>query len=202
MSFLRAVRTLHAWLGFFVFPWIIMIGATGIYLNNPDWFDPWLPGPSYDEARFDDWPDRIDLPAEGAAALAEAIAPGAGFGAPEADSYHGREVWVVDSPDVMVIATRDTGHYWVKEGFTRKTYDPDGNLLDTKVYWGDLFKHLHRAGWGDWSLGSWPADIAGGAMVLFGLSGIFLFLRTRLPRLFRRARPAPKRQRRDWPARL
>lgn len=201
MSITRFLRTLHGWLGFFVFPWIIMIGATGLYLNHRDTVEAYLPSASYDEALFDAWPNRIALRPGDAEALAGAIWPDADFRAAEDDTYHGRDVFVMKSDDGRIIVTKDTGHYWIKTRYRRETYDPEGTLLDTKIYWGSLFKRLHRSGWYDSGFGTWAADIAGGAMVLFGLSGIILFITPRLRRLMNRLRRKPMHRRRDWPTR-
>ncbi len=53
---LRMFRTIHAWLGIFIFPWVIIIGATGFYLNHPQTILAMLEGPEYAESRFDVWP--------------------------------------------------------------------------------------------------------------------------------------------------
>lgn len=201
MSVLRLLRTLHGWLGFIVFPWIIMIGATGLYLNHDNAIDAYLPAATYDEDRFDDWPTRVQLRAVDAEALAGAIWPGVALEPAEVDRYHGRDVYVMKSDDGRIIVTRDTGHYWIKTRYRRETHDPEGQLLDTKIYWGSLFKKLHRAGWYDSSFGTWASDIAGGAMVLFGLTGIFLFLVPRIRRMLGFGRRKPMHRRRDWPAR-
>ena len=33
-TFLRFCRTIHSWLGAIVMPWVLIIGATGLYLNH------------------------------------------------------------------------------------------------------------------------------------------------------------------------
>ena len=76
-----------------------------------------------------------------------------------------------------------TGHYWVKTDFTRLTHAPDGTLLERKIYWEGIFKRLHVRGWLSGTFGTWIADITAAALVMFGLSGIVLFL---VPRLRRR----------------
>jgi uncharacterized iron-regulated membrane protein len=47
-------------------------------------------------------------------------------------------------------------------------------LLHSKIYWGAIFKGLHRAGWLGGGLGTWLADITSLAMVIFGMSGVVL----------------------------
>ena len=38
---LRGLRTVHTWLGVLVVPWIIIIGATGFYLNHSKGIQGW-----------------------------------------------------------------------------------------------------------------------------------------------------------------
>ena len=190
-SFVRLLRTLHGWLGFFVLPWIIVIGLTEIYLNHSKLVLSYLPDAGYDEARFDDWPNPISMSRDVSEQIAKIVLGERSFRLRDTDIYHDREVWWYRATDgADVIFTKATGHYWVKEGYTRKTYDPDGRLLATKYYWGSLFKSLHTRGWISGTYGTWLADITAGAMVLFGLSGIILFLSPRLRR--RKSRKAAK----------
>lgn len=53
---LRLLRTVHAWMGIFIFPWVIVIGATGFYLNHGKLILSVIEGPEYVESRFDEWP--------------------------------------------------------------------------------------------------------------------------------------------------
>ncbi len=179
-SLLRLFRSLHGWLGFFVMPWIVVIGLTGIYLNHSKLIYSYLPDSSYDEARFDDWPNPIPLSEADAKAVAVGVWPNDNFRLKSEDRYHDRDVYIFKSDSGRVIITEATGHYWVKTRLKRKTYDPDGRLLDSKIYWGTLFKSLHTAGWVSRTFGTWLADITAGAMVLFGVTGIVLFLSPRL----------------------
>ena len=61
------------------------------------------------------------------------------------------------------------------------------DLVDKAVAAGGayevLHKRLHEQGWLTRTFGTWLADITAAAMVVFGLSGIVLFL---VPRLRRR----------------
>ena len=191
---IRMLKSLHGWLGFLVMPWILVIGLTGIYLNHSKAILAWLPGSSFDERVIETWPDAQKVDYDGAKAIAAAVFPDDSFRRSSDDSYHGFDAYILKGQSGhRVIVAKDTGFYWVKTRFTRKTYDPDGRQVDSKIYWGRIFKVLHRAGWLDRdTLGTWPADIAGAAMALFGLSGIFLFLTPRLRRL--RNRAARKRQ--------
>ena len=191
MSFERWLKSIHGWLGFVVMPWVIVIGFTGFYLNHAQWVTGLLNGPVYDETQFDAWPDPAPLDQKQALVLAQSVWPGANFRLSSTTIYHSRPVWYFKANGDHVVVSRATGHYWVKTANHRLTYDPTGRLLHSKRYWGSLFKNLHVNGWIDSTLGSWLADLTAGAMVLFGLSGIILFLNPRLRR--RRNRQARQR---------
>jgi uncharacterized protein len=180
---IRVLRKIHGWLGFLVMPWIIMIGLTGLYLNHSKLVLSWLPASTYDEALFDEWPNPQPMDLEAARAVAVAVFPGDTFKVNKKTKYHKRPAHMFDGPSGRVIVAAETGHYWVKTRYTRKTFDPEGRLLDTKIYWSSAFRAIHKRGWLTRGFGSWLADITAGAMVLFGFTGFFLFL---VPRLRRR----------------
>jgi len=178
----RALRTIHSWLGFVIMPWIIVIGLTGFYLNHSRLFVSLLNGGDYDEAQFDAWPDPKPVDQAAALVLAKSVWPGVTFRLSSTKVYHKRPVWYYKSGEKQVIVARATGHYWVKTYRTRQTFDPTGRLLHSKTYWGSIFKTLHARGWIDSTFGSWLADLTAGAMVVFGVSGMFLFVNPRLRR--------------------
>lgn len=175
----RILRFVHGWLGIIVLPLVLAIGLTGFYLNHPDRVDGWLQSASYDEAKFDNWPNPLPVDEAGARAVAVAMWPGETFQLNATDSYHGRDVFMLDSPSGRVIVTKASGHYWVKTAYSRKTFDPDGRVLDTKTYWNSIFADVHKYGWPGDGLGTLLADIAALAMVLFALTGLILLFRPR-----------------------
>ncbi|HMS96042.1 MAG TPA: hypothetical protein PKA03_12645, partial [Tabrizicola sp.] len=60
---------------------------------------------------------------------------------------------------------------------------------------GRILTSLHERGWVGSALGTWLADITAGALMVFGLSGLYLFFAPRLRRMKnRRARLAYQRQ--------
>jgi hypothetical protein len=140
-------------------------------------------GTAYDEAQFDAWPDPKPMTVQDARALAGALFPGAALTPAAETSYHKREAAIFDIGGTRVIVALKTGHYWVKTDFRRVTYAPDGTVLEEKTYWEAIFKRLHVRGWLTSRFGTWFADITAAAMVVFGLTGIILFL---VPRLRRR----------------
>lgn len=180
---MRLLKTLHGWLGVIVLPWVIIIGLTGLFLNHEGMVLGWLDGQGYDETLFDSWPGAQPVTAEAARVLAEAALPDATFTLDPDTTYHGHEVAIFDTFGTQVIVALKTGHYWVKTDLRRVTHAPDGSVLDDKTYWGAIFKRLHVRGWLTSTFGTWLADITATAMVVFGLTGIVLFL---LPRLRRR----------------
>jgi hypothetical protein len=187
---MRLLKSVHGWLGVVVLPWVILIGLTGLFLNHERLVMGWLDGAAYDEAQFDLWPGAQPMTPEAARALAERLFPGQTLTRNSDTSYHGREAAILDAGDTQVIVALKTGHYWVKTDLTRVTHAPDGTVLETRVYWDAIFKRLHERGWLTSTFGTWFADITAAAMVVFGLSGLVLFL---VPRLRRRQN---RRQRR------
>lgn len=182
---LRMFRTIHAWMGIFIFPWVIVIGATGFYLNHGQMILSVLEGPKYAENRFDEWNVTEPVTEASARAVAITVWPGEPIEKVTEKDYHGRPSFEFKKQSGRVIVTRPTGHYFVKTRYTRRTYAPDGELLHSKTYWGVIFKGLHRAGWLGGGLGTWLADITSLAMVVFGTTGVVLWWMPRSRRILR-----------------
>ncbi|MFM7333228.1 MAG: PepSY-associated TM helix domain-containing protein [Tabrizicola sp.] len=180
---MRLLKTIHGWLGIIVLPWVIVIGLTGLFLNHERLITGWLEREGYDEAQFDAWPGAQPMTVDAARALAEHLFPDTTPDLSPDTAYHGREAAMFEADGTEVIVALKTGHYWVKTDFTRVTYAPDGTVLERKTYWEGIFKRLHVRGWLTSTFGTWIADITAAAMVVFGLSGIVLFL---VPRIRRR----------------
>jgi hypothetical protein len=180
---MRLLKTVHGWLGVLVLPWVLVIGLTGLFLNHEGLVLGWLQGAEYDEAQFDAWPDPRPMTSDAARALAATLLPEAELKRNADQSYHGRPAASFEAAGTEVIVALQTGHYWVKTDTSRVTHAPDGSVLETKVYWEAIVKRLHVQGWLTGTFGTWLADITAAAMVIFGFSGIILFL---VPRLRRR----------------
>jgi hypothetical protein len=178
----RTLKTLHSWLGILILPWILVIGMTGLYLNHWQFVNRVLTRASYDESQFDRWPNPVEQNLEDTILLAQTLWPDSSVRNVEFTNYHDREASTLTAGRTQLIVDLATGHYWVKTQFRRRTYTPDGTLLHAKTYWGALFKSIHEYGWFDRRFGTWLADITASAMVLFGLSGIYLFTAPRLRR--------------------
>lgn len=172
---LKTLRTLHAWLGILIFPWILIVGLTGFYLNHAKAVLSFIEPPAFDESTFADWPDPVIADRGSSLAMARAIWPESPPQKFTEGDYHGRPSFTIDTAAGQLIVSEATGHYFIKAGFTRKTFAPDGTKLDSKVYWSTIFKTLHVRGWLNNSVGTWIADITSIALVLFASSGIFLW---------------------------
>ena len=186
---LRLLRTVHAWMGIFLFPWVIAIGATGFYMNHAKIILSVIEGPKYVESRFDDWlvtqPLMQPVTQETARDVALTVWPGEAIEKVSEKDYHDRPSFEFKKASGRIIVTQPTGHYFVKTRYTRRTYAPDGALLHSKIYWGAIFKGLHRAGWLGGALGTWLADITSLAMVVFGMTGVVLWWVSRSRRIVR-----------------
>ncbi|WP_137112126.1 PepSY-associated TM helix domain-containing protein [Rhodobacter sp. SY28-1] len=185
---MRLLKTIHSWLGVIVLPWVLIIGLTGLFLNHEGLVMGVLDQDGYDEDLFDTWPAPRPMTPEEARALAESLFPGKSLSVDPDTSYHGREAAIFDTGEAQVIVALKTGHYWIKTDSRRITHAPDGTVLETRIYWESLFKRLHVRGWLTSTFGTWLADITATAMVVFGFSGIVLFLNPRLRRLRNRRR--------------
>lgn len=185
---MRLLKTIHSWLGVIVLPWVLIIGLTGLFLNHEGLVMGFLSSGGYDEEQFDVWPDPRPKSPDSARVLAETLFPGQPILVDAETSYHDRDAAIFNVGDSQLIVALKTGHYWVKTDFRRVTYAPDGQVLETKTYWQSIFKRLHVRGWLTNRFGTWAADITAAAMVIFGLTGIILFLLPRLRRLKNRRR--------------
>lgn len=188
---MRLLKTVHGWLGVIVLPWVIIIGFTGLFLNHESLFINVLSADSYDEAQFDSWPGARPVTVDEARALATRLYPAETLTLNSDTSYHGREAAIFAAGRTQVIVALKTGHYWVRTDFTRTTFAPDGTVLQRKISWATMFKRLHVRGWPSRTFGTWFADITAAAMVVFGVTGIVLFL---VPRLRRRQNRRRMRQ--------
>ncbi|MCK4861655.1 MAG: PepSY domain-containing protein [Rhodobacteraceae bacterium] len=185
---LKVLRASHAWLAIFVLPWVLMIGRTGFYLNHAKAILKLIEPTSYDELLFADWPNSVEVTRVSALDLAETIWLGEEVSKFASKAYHKRPSYIMDLPSGRVIVSRATGHYFVKYGFTRETYTPDGTLLHSKMYWGSIFKTLHTRGWLSSRFGTWIADITSFSLVFFSLTGMFLWWIPRVKKVGRLVR--------------
>ena len=188
---LKTLRTLHSWLGIFVLPWIIVIGATGFYLNHARALLDWLGPQEFSEIGFVAHGSESPIDADRARHLAAGFWPDQPIKSVQEEIYHGRPSYVVKKAGGRIILSIPTGHHYQKSRYIRRTFAPDGTLLHTKVYWGAVFKDLHETGWLGGGMGTVLADLVALAMVFFGMTGAILWSVPKLRRRRRRA-VAPK----------
>jgi hypothetical protein len=186
--FFSVLRSVHSWLGFLILPWVIVYGITGFYLNHSKVVNQLLGSTSFDESQFQIASESESLSIASARQLAQKIWPDQQIIKERAIEYHGFASLQFFKPSGQVIVAIQTGHFYEKTRYYRYTYDPEGNLVDRKFYWSYLFRYFHEAGWIDNSFGVWFADITSLALIIFGLTGFYLFLLPRLRKLRRAVR--------------
>jgi hypothetical protein len=187
---LRACRSLHSWLSVIVLPWVIVIGLTGFYLNHAKLVGALFVGNHFSESGFEEQVPATPITRESARRLGKTIWPQQEIRDITEQRYHGRPSYVVKKRRGTVILSIPTGHHYLKTRYLRRTFSPRGELLHTKVYWGRIFKELHVTGWLGRGLGTWLADAVSISMVVFGLTGAFMWWTQsgrRLLRAYRRA---------------
>lgn len=183
MSIERLLKTIHSWLGVMILPWVVAAGFTGLYMNHEDLILSVFPSTEhYDPALFDASPLARVVDRAGAEEIAATIAPGAGLDLTGDDEFRGRFVFTFDAGSYDVIVDEETGFGWTDSRYVTRTYQPDGVRLHTRVRWGRVLSSIHQRGWVGTGLGTWLADIAAGALVVFGLTGLVLFFAPRVRR--------------------
>ena len=184
MSFERLVKTIHSWLGVLILPWVVAIGFTGLFMNHDDLILSFFPTAHYDTGGFEASPLARAQDEASAEAFAATLAPRAElFLDDEEDSFRDRHVYTFDAGDFDVIVDRATGFGWTNSRYVTRTYAPDGERLHTRIRWSRVLASIHERGWVGTALGTWLADITAGALVVFGLSGLVLFVMPRLRRM-------------------
>ncbi len=180
VNIFRLLKSVHGWLGIMILPWILVAGVTGFYLNHSRAIFQLFPSFAFDEAQFAQHPARHEGTQLELVTIAGSFFPDENLGTPEALIYHDNRVWALKNRTYRVYLSRETGHFWVKTPFTRRTYAPDGQKLHTKYYLGRILKTLHTRGWVGVGLPSLLADITSFALMIFSMSGMYLFLSPRI----------------------
>jgi hypothetical protein len=176
----RFLKSLHGWLGVMILPWIVMAGFTGLVENHGYAILRHLPDTRFAPAMVAQLPpspvDAARVTEMAARLLPQPFLPPS-------------QARVLTRPGFSVIAQgrtlqvdQATGAYLLIGPYMSTLYDAKGWRIATQVQWPRLMNRLHRAGWASDSLGTWPADLAAGAMMLFGASGLWLFLAPRFRR--------------------
>lgn len=175
----RFLKTLHGWLGVMILPWVILAGLTGLYQNHGYLFLRVLPQTRILPELIADLPSApVDLAMVQALAVAEL-----GREARVHEwQFFGRPGFQAAAPGQTLQVDAATGaRLWISAYVSTLT-DAKGHVLARQVQWARLLQRLHKAGWAGDRFGTWPADIVAGALVVFGSSGLWLFLAPRLRR--------------------
>lgn len=186
MSLDRFLRTLHAWMGAVILPWVVLAGFTGLYMNHPDLMGGFLASSQFDVAGFDQAVGAKSQTALSAREIAVAAVPDETVVLESDDTYLNRDVFVLVAGSTNVAVDKASGYYWLVTRYQRRLYAPDGTYLQRQIRWDRVMDSLHSDGWLGRGLGSWPADIAAAALIVFGLSGLYLFAAPRLRRILGR----------------
>ena len=174
-GWLGMCRTLHGWLGIFVVPWVILIGATGFYLNHGKVIGQIFFPKEFSEKNFGQHQPPSTITRNQAHLLGERVWPADPIKKISEEIYHGRRSFMIRKNSGTAILSIPTGHYYLKTRYKRHTYSPAGQLLNTKTYWGAVLKDIHRSGWLGGGLGTWIADAISLAMVVFGITGTLMW---------------------------
>lgn len=169
-------------------PWVVIIGATGFYLNHARSIDPLFQEEAFSEDGFEAERPSAPITIESARSMGESIWPEQPIERIWEKDYHGRPSFFIKKGAGLIILSIPTGHHYLKSGYTRRTFAPDGALLHSKTYWGRILGDLHEDGWLGGGMGSWFADIVALAMLVFGLTGPLLWAVPRVKRLRRALR--------------
>lgn len=187
MSLERLLRTLHGWLGLLVLPWIILAGLTGLFENHGQLFLRMLPQSVFTAEMLQGLPPK---PVDALAVQTLALRLGLPQSQPPvATRVLSRPGFKVSAGTTTLVVDGATGAYWLEVPYVSTLYTADGAKIASRIRWARVMVSWHRAGWLGTGLGTWPADITAAAMMVFGVSGIYLFLAPRLRRMRnRRAR--------------
>lgn len=180
MSIERFLKSLHSWMGVLILPWVFVAGLSGLYMNHGDLVLGLFPRREVALSDVAAAPGAVPISAEAATTLALPFVTGLPF-ARQAErdgvaSYRFKE------GDMTVDVAQATGAVLVQSRYMRRLYAADGTRLGTEWRWGRILGSLHRRGWVGDALGTWLADIAAGALMVFALSGLWLFAAPRLRR--------------------
>ncbi len=186
MMFFRWVRLVHGWLGVFVMPWIILFGISGFYFHHQDLVLTLLPNNEFDETMLAAEELETPLSAKQGYAIASQFWRDSAVTEASNTTYHDFRVYEFIKPQGRIIVAADTGHYYTKTRYVRRTFSPDGALLHRKIYWGRVFGTFHELGWLSPRFGTLFADVTAIALMTFGVTGIFMWGFPRYKRYRRR----------------
>ena len=184
----QKLRALHRWMGLILFPWVIIYGLTGLYMNHGDLILSLFPRDHIEQALIDDQPGlRGDaeqakdwLRQQPFAPISKSLKDGV---------YYGHPAWFIALKDNSeIVAFKNSAQYVVRAAYRRTLYAGDGSLLDSKLYWGRILSEFHKRGLVASPFGSFLADAFSIILISFGVSGLAVWGLPKLNRAFNRAR--------------
>ena len=184
----QKLRALHRWMGLILFPWVIIYGLTGLYMNHGDLILSLFPRDSMQRALTDEQPGfRGDaerakdwLQKQPFAPISKGLKEGV---------YYGRPTWFIAlKDDTEIVAFKNSAQYVVRAPYRRTLYAGDGSRLDSKFYWGRILSEFHKRGLVASPFGSFLADAFSIILISFGVSGLAVWGLPKLNRLIIRSR--------------
>ena len=182
------LRALHRWMGLILFPWVIIYGLTGLYMNHGDLILSLFPRDHIEQALVDDQPGlRGDaeqakdwLHQQPFAPISKSLKDGV---------YYGHPAWFIAlKDDSELVVFKNSAQYVVRAPYRRTLYAGDGSLLDSKFYWGRILSEFHKRGLVASPFGSFLADAFSIILISFGVSGLAVWGLPKLNRVLVRSR--------------
>lgn len=188
LAFAQKIRALHKWMGLLLFPWVIIYGITGLYMNHGKLVLSLFPADRMAQEITDAQPGiRGDEESAKAWLRQQSFAPVAR--SLKEGTYHGRPAWFIALPgNTEVVAFKNSAQYVVRAPYHRTLYGGDGDTQDTRYYWGRILGDFHKRGLVASPFGSLLADAFSIILICFGVSGLAVWGLPRLNRLLIRMR--------------
>ncbi|MBF0176488.1 MAG: PepSY-associated TM helix domain-containing protein [Magnetococcales bacterium] len=188
MQWSNVMRSVHSWMGIIVFPFVFLAGVTGFYLSNEDLF-PTSTMFEHIESGEVIWPEKKDpLSLEKAITLANSQWKNGITGKVTKKKINDRNQYILweKGGNQRIVIDIDNHSYYVKTSdYIKRQYTPDGIHLHTKFYIYNIIEHIHKGRLMHWGAFKVAVDVTSIALVLFAISGVYLWIRPRLKRYFR-----------------
>lgn len=183
LAFAQKIRALHKWMGVILFPWVIIYGVTGLYMNHGKLVLSLFPADRIAQEITDDAPGlRGDAEAAKAWLRQQPFAKDSR--SLKEGSYHGRPAWFVAlRGNTEVVAFKNSAQYVVRAPYHRTLYGGDGARQDTRYYWNRILGEFHKRGLVASPFGSLLADAFSIILICFGMSGLAVWGLPKLNRL-------------------
>lgn len=184
----QKLRVLHRWMGLILFPWVIIYGLTGLYMNHGDLILSLFPRDHIEEMLVDDQPgfrgdsERVKewLRRQPYAQISKSLTEGV---------YYGHPAWFIALRDnTEVVAFKNSTQYVMRAPYQRTLYASDGSRLISKFYWGRILSEFHKRGLVASPFGSLLADAFSIILISFGVSGLAVWGLPKLNRVINRIR--------------